>query len=89
MTSIACGHCSSTRESHLFRELDRRSLRSAADTKVLPQPEPRTVGVHCIVPSVRGSDIAWLEWPDVWRVEHFLKLLDVVNNAFDVHLHTV
>jgi len=52
---------------------------------MLPQPEPRTAGVHFIVPSVRRSDIARAEWPDIWPVEHFLKLLDVVNKAFNVH----
>ena len=56
---------------------------------MLPQPKPRTAGIHFIVPSICGSDIACAERPDIWRVEHLLKLLDVVNDAFNVHWQTV
>ena len=77
------------RERDLFRGVDYRSLRSAAHTKMLPQPEPRTLGVPFIVPSIRGRDIAGAEWPDIRRVEHLLKLLDVVDDALNVHLPTV
>ena len=37
------------------------------------------------MPSIRSRDIACAEWPDVRSLEHFLKLLDIVNNAFNVH----
>jgi len=52
---------------------------------VLPQPKPRTMREHCIVPSIGSRDVAWAEWPNIRRFEHFLKLLDVVNDAFHVH----
>jgi len=41
------------------------------------------------MPSIRGRDIACAEWPDIWRFEHFLNLLNFVNNAFNVHSPTV
>jgi hypothetical protein len=37
------------------------------------------------VPSVRRRDIACAEWPYIRRFEHFLQLLDVVDDAFNVH----
>ena len=37
------------------------------------------------MPSIRGRDIACAEGPDVRCLEHFLKLPDVFNNAFNVH----
>jgi len=37
------------------------------------------------MPSIRSRDIACVEGPDIWALVHFLKLLDVVNNAFQVH----
>jgi hypothetical protein len=40
---------------------------------------------HLIVPSIGSRDVAWAEWPYIRRLEHFLKLLDVVNDAFNVH----
>ena len=38
-----------------------------------------------IVPSIRGTDIGFLEWPDIRSFEHLLELLDFVNDAFNVH----
>lgn len=73
----------------LFRLVDDWSLGSAADTKILPEPKPRTIGVYCIMPSIRRREIGRSEWPDIGRFEHFLKLLDFVDNAFNVHLTTV
>jgi hypothetical protein len=55
----------------------------------MPQAEPWAVRQRLVVPSIRGRDIACAEWPNVRRVEHFLKLLDVVNYAFNVHCQTV
>jgi len=37
------------------------------------------------VPSVRSRDVGCAEWPRIRRFEHFLYLLDFVNNAFNVH----
>jgi len=37
------------------------------------------------MPSIHSRDIACAEGPDVRGLEHFLKLPDVVNNAFNVH----
>jgi hypothetical protein len=37
------------------------------------------------VPSVRSRDVACAEWPRIRRFEHFLDLLDFVNDAFNVH----
>ena len=47
-------------------------LRSAADAKMLPQPEPRAISEHLVVPSIGGSDVAGAEWPNVRGFEHFL-----------------
>ena len=68
-----------------FAQSEHWLLGSAADTKILPEPEPRTVGMHFIMASIRGRDVACAEWPDIRRFEHFFKLLDFVNNAFNVH----
>jgi hypothetical protein len=43
------------------------------------------MGEHLVVPSIGGSDVACAEWPNIWRFEHFLYLLNVVNDAFNVH----
>ena len=72
-----------------FAQSEHRILRSATDSEILPEPEPRTFGMHFIMPSIRGRDIACAEWPDIWRFEHFLNLLNFVNNAFNVHSPTV
>ena len=37
------------------------------------------------MPSIRSRDITCAEWPDIRCLEHFLKLPDVINNAFNVH----
>jgi hypothetical protein len=39
-----------------------------------------------VVPSIRRRDVACAEWPDVRRFEHFLQLLNLVNDAFNVHV---
>jgi hypothetical protein len=39
--------------------------------------------------SVRSGDIAWGERPYIRRFEHFFYLLDVVDDAFNVHSPTV
>jgi hypothetical protein len=40
---------------------------------------------HFVVPSIRRRDVACAEWPYIRRFEHFLYLLDLVNDAFNVH----
>jgi hypothetical protein len=41
---------------------------------------------HFAVPSIRSREIAWAEWPYVWRFEHLLELLDIFDNTFYVHV---
>ena len=38
-----------------------------------------------IMPSIGGRDIACAKGANVRSLEHFLKLLNVVNDALDVH----
>jgi hypothetical protein len=52
---------------------------------MLPQLKPRAMGELLVVPSICSRDVACAEWSNVRRFEHFLKLLDVVNDAFNVH----
>ena len=40
---------------------------------------------HLVVSSIRSRDVGCAEWPRIRRFEHFLYLLDIVNNAFNVH----
>ena len=61
------------------------ALCSATDTISLPDSEPRATCEHLVMLSIRSRDVARAEWSNVWRFEHFLQLLDVVNNAFNVH----
>ena len=68
-----------------IRELDYRSLASAAETKILPEPEPGTFAIHFIVPAVRSRDVVCAEGPNIGSFEHFLKLLDFIDNALNIH----
>jgi hypothetical protein len=52
---------------------------------MLPEPKPRAVREHFIVPAIGGRDVACAEWPNIRRFEHFLYLLDLANDAFNVH----
>jgi hypothetical protein len=40
---------------------------------------------HFVVPSICSREVACGEWPYIRRFEHFLQLLDIVNDAFNVH----
>src|SRR5580692_7031690 len=60
-------------------------ITSAANSVLLPQSEPRAMREHFVMPSIGSRDVACPEWPDIRRFEHFLYLLDLVNNAFNVH----
>jgi hypothetical protein len=68
-----------------FTQLEHWGLGSATNSVLLPKLKPRAMCEHLIVPSIGCRDVACGQWPNVWRFEHFLKLLDVVNDAFNVH----
>ncbi len=44
---------------------------------------------HFVVPSIRSREVACTEWPYVRRSEHLLYLLNVVDDAFNVHAFTI
>ena len=68
-----------------FTQPEYRAFASATDAIPLRQTKPRAVREHFIVPSICSRDVACAEWPYIRRFEHLLKLLDVVNDAFNVH----
>ena len=43
------------------------------------------MGELLMVPEIRSGDVVFAEWPDIRRFENFLKLLDIINDAFNVH----
>jgi hypothetical protein len=45
---------------------------SAANPELLPQPKPRALREHFVVPSIGSRDVACAEWPNIRRFEHFL-----------------
>ncbi len=59
---------------------------SAAKSVTLPESKPGALGELLIVPPIRRRNVACGEWPDIRRFEHFLYLLDVTNDALDVHV---
>jgi hypothetical protein len=62
-----------------------RGFSSAADAKMLPELEPGAMCELFVVPSIGSRDVTCGERPDIGRFKHFLKLLNVVNDALDVH----
>jgi len=72
----------------LFGQVDYRACGPAADTEILPQAKPRTIGVDFIMPAIGGRDIGGSEWPGIGRFEHLLELPDVIDNAFHIHFDT-
>ena len=38
------------------------------------------------MPSIRSPEVACAERPDIRRFEHLLELLNLVNDAFNVHV---
>ena len=40
---------------------------------------------HFVVPSICSRDVACAERPNVRRFEHFLQLLDLIDDALNVH----
>lgn len=65
--------------------LEYRSCGPAADAIIVPEAEPGAVSEGFVVPSVRSGDIAGAERADIRSLEHLLELLDVVDNAFNIH----
>jgi hypothetical protein len=47
-------------------------LSSATDAIPLPNPKPRAMREHFVVPSIGSREVAWAEWPNIRRFEHFL-----------------
>jgi hypothetical protein len=45
---------------------------SAANPELLPEPEPRAMREHFVVPAIGSRDVACAEWPNIRRLEHFL-----------------
>lgn len=62
-----------------------RRVGSAANAIALPEAKPRAVREHRVVSSIGGRNVTFAEGPDIRRLKHFSELLDVVNDAFDVH----
>ena len=62
-----------------------RRFSSAADAKVLPELKPGTVRELFVVSSIGSGDVTCGERPDIGRFKHFLQLLNVVNDALNVH----
>ena len=69
-----------------FPELKGWGFAAATNSKMLPKPEPGAMGEHLVVPAIGGGDVARGEWTNVRGLEHFLQLLNVANDAFDVHV---
>jgi hypothetical protein len=40
---------------------------------------------HFVVLSIQSREVTRVQWPNIRRFEHFLYLLDLVNDAFNVH----
>jgi hypothetical protein len=64
-------------------------LCSATDAEMLPQAEPGAIRESLIMPLVGRRNVAGAEWPDVGCLVHLLQLLNVVNDAFNVHVTMV
>lgn len=52
---------------------------------MLPELKPGAMRQHFIMPAIRSRDIGCAAWSAVRCFEHFLQLLDVINDAFNVH----
>jgi hypothetical protein len=48
------------------------SFTSAANSVPLPEPKPRAMREHFVMPSIRSREVACAEWPNIRRFEHFL-----------------
>ena len=73
------------RKPQLFGKLDSRVYSAATDAITFPQPEPRA-GCECfVVPSICSKDVGFPEWSNVGTFKHLLELLDVIDDAFNIH----
>jgi hypothetical protein len=52
---------------------------------MLPDLKPGTMRELFVMPSIGSRDVTCGERPDIRRFEHFLQLLNVVNDALNVH----
>jgi len=52
---------------------------------MLPEPKPRAMRQHFIVPAIRSGDISCSEWSNIRCFEHFLYLLNFVDDALYIH----
>ena len=59
-------------EPRLFRQLDYGRLMTATHAIPVPNPKPRAMCEHFIVPSIGSRDVACAEWPNIRRFEHVL-----------------
>ena len=50
-----------------FTQSEHWGLASATHAIPLPQPKPRTMREHFIVPSICSKDVASAEWSGVWN----------------------
>jgi hypothetical protein len=56
-----------------------------SDTIPFPQPKPRTVRVHMIMPSVCSKKVAQLEWSGVRKGENVLQPFNLCDRLLGVH----
>ena len=69
----------------LFWQSDHWSLRSATETIPLPEPKPRAVREHFVVPSIRSHEVPRARRSNVRHHEDALKALDFGYNLLGVH----
>jgi len=68
-----------------FPESEHWRLRSAANPKILPEPKPRAVREHFVVPAIRSREIVRAQRSGVLHGEDALQPLDFGNGLFSVH----
>ncbi len=61
------------------------SVRSAANSVLLPKTKPRTIGERFVVHSIRRREVTWGERSKVGRGIDTLKALDFGDSLLDVH----
>lgn len=58
---------------------------SAADAVPLPQPEPRAMREHFVMPSICSGEVTWAQRSKVWHREDSLEAFDFGNSLLGVH----
>lgn len=58
-------------------------LVAATDTVVMPQPKPRAVGQHLIVPSIRSWEVVWAQRSGVRtaKIRSNLSISEMINST--------